>query len=278
MICLPSYGAAAATAFIALGHLFHAVTGERSRFRQRLLRLYIIYEVKFLRLVLWGIDTRLGRSRVGERLIWWGFGAWLKRWAETGTAMSPAEVRTFFEALPPEFETAIGNCRCKTARGGPCGRFAQGVCTHPLTTEITVRWGTPYYREGYPGEYRVITRGEAVRRIEELRALRHAPHIYFFCVADTREGKEFAICNCCKGACIPIEVNRRRMPIMTRGTQRARTDPSICTRCFTCREVCLYEVVTVRDGRPHVGDCHGCAVCMHNCPSGAIRMLPAAPA
>jgi Pyruvate/2-oxoacid:ferredoxin oxidoreductase delta subunit len=261
-------------ALAALGHVFHAVTGERSRIRQYFLRLYIIYEVKFLRLVLWGINTPIGRTRLGEKLIWWFFGAWLKRWAETGRAMSADEVRHFFTTLPPEFETAIGNCRCKIARGAPCRRFYDGTCTHPRETEITVRWGTRFYREGYPGEYRLIPREEAVKRIEALRAMRHAPHMYFFCVADGREGKEFVICNCCKGACVPIEVNRRRMPIMSRGTGRAVVDYAKCVSCFTCREVCLYDVVGERGGKPFIGNCHGCAVCVHNCRAAALSMVP----
>ena len=270
MIARPAL--ALALALPVLGHLFHRVTGERSPVRQYFLRLYIIYELKFLRFVLWGINTWLGRTRLGERLIWWGFGAWLKRWAETGAPMSREEVRTFFATLPPEFETAIGACRCKIARGGPCWRFAEGICMHPTETEITVRWGTPYYREGYPGEYRVIPRDEAVRRIEVLRAMQHAPHMYYFCVADTWRDKEFAICNCCKGACVPLEVNRRRMPILSHGTHAAVIDREKCVRCLTCVRVCLYEVVADDGGRPLIGDCHGCAVCQHSCPSGAIAM------
>lgn len=261
-----------AIAFPALAHVFHALTSERSGFRLWFLRLYVIYEVRFLRLVLRVLESRLGRTRAAESLIWWGFGAWLKKWGETGRAMSRDEVRVFFETLPPEFETAVGGCRCKVARGRPCGRFFEGKCTHPTETEIAVRWGTPFYREGYPGEYRVISRADAVRTIEGLRALRHAPHIYFFCVAGTFEAKEFVICNCCKGACVPLEVNRRGMPIMTRGLGRAVIDRSRCTRCFTCREVCLYEVVADDHGEPAIGDCHGCAVCARNCPAGAITL------
>lgn len=257
-----------------LAHVFHAVTGERSRLRLFFLRLYVIYEVKFLRLVLFVLGTRIGRTRFGESLIWWSFGTWLRRWGETGRAMDEEKVRAFFENLPPEFETAIGGCRCKVARKGPCWRFEKGICPHPTETEIAVRWGTQFYREGYPGEYRVIPRSEAERRIEELRALRHAPHIYYFCVADTFEGKEFVICNCCKGACVPLEVNRRRMPIMRHGGRRAVIDRTKCARCFTCREVCLYDVVVEREGWPHIGDCHGCAVCARNCPSGAITIVP----
>ena len=97
------------------------------------------------------------------------------------------------------------------------------------------------------------------------------------CAACQLDGECGPGARCCKGACVPLEVNRRRMPIITHGTQRAAIDRATCMRCFTCREVCLYEVVVARDGQPVIGDCHGCAVCMHNCPSGAIRMREAAP-
>jgi len=259
---------------IIIGHIFHFITGEKSSFRRFFLDLYIRYEVGFLRLVLAVIESPVGKTRLCSRLIWWTFGKWLKKWGETGHPMSPEEVDLFFSNLPTEYEIAIGNCRCKTARAKPCRRFYEKKCAHPMETEITVRLGTKYYMDGYPGEYRIISKEKAVERINSLWKMGHAPHIFYFCVAGGLAGKEFVICNCCKGACVPIEVNRRGMPIVMHGTARASIDYGLCRSCFNCMEMCLYDAIGKNaDGKPFITKCHGCGVCAYTCPSGAIKVM-----
>jgi len=257
---------------IIIGHIFHFFTDEKSSFRRFFLNLYIRYEVGFLRLVLCVIESPLSKNRFASRLIWWTFGKWLKKWGETGHPMSPEDVERFFSSLPPGYGLAVGNCRCKTARKKPCKRFYEKKCKHPLETEITVSLGTKYYMDGYPGEYRIISKQEATERISSLRKMGHAPHIFYFCVAGGLDRKEFVICNCCKGACVPIEVNRRGMPIVMPGTKRASIDYRLCRSCGNCTDACLYESIKNIDGKPYISECHGCGVCSYTCPSGAIKL------
>jgi MinD superfamily P-loop ATPase len=60
------------------------------------------------------------------------------------------------------------------------------------------------------------------------------------------------------------------------GGQVAAINPTLCTGCGICAEVCRFEAVTVQDGRHSIDSiaCEGCATCMTQCPTKAIRMEP----
>lgn len=67
------------------------------------------------------------------------------------------------------------------------------------------------------------------------------------------------------------------------GGSRARIEPSSCTACGTCKEVCRFGALS-QDGPPNRKGgktfrvdplaCEGCGVCSHFCPTGAVRFSP----
>jgi NAD-dependent dihydropyrimidine dehydrogenase PreA subunit len=52
-------------------------------------------------------------------------------------------------------------------------------------------------------------------------------------------------------------------------------DPSKCTGCGRCIEVCPREVLYLNDGKAHISDrdlCIECGACANNCEFGAITV------
>ena len=57
--------------------------------------------------------------------------------------------------------------------------------------------------------------------------------------------------------------------------RRAVVDPSRCTGCGICQDVCPQDAVRVtRVAAIDVTRCTGCGTCVMYCPQGAIRLLP----
>jgi MinD superfamily P-loop ATPase len=58
------------------------------------------------------------------------------------------------------------------------------------------------------------------------------------------------------------------------GGSIARVDPSICTGCGTCTEICRFEAVAKNGDRYRIDElaCEGCAACVYQCPVEAIEM------
>ena len=53
----------------------------------------------------------------------------------------------------------------------------------------------------------------------------------------------------------------------------AHIDPDVCTDCGICREYCRFDAID-EFFRVWEQSCEGCALCLHVCPSGAVRMEP----
>jgi len=53
----------------------------------------------------------------------------------------------------------------------------------------------------------------------------------------------------------------------------AHIDPDVCTDCGICREYCRFDAID-ESFRVWEQSCEGCALCLHVCPSGAVRMEP----
>lgn len=54
-----------------------------------------------------------------------------------------------------------------------------------------------------------------------------------------------------------------------------RLDPSKCTGCLRCLDVCPHAVLAASDGKAAIADrdaCMECGACSRNCPSGALSV------
>lgn len=58
------------------------------------------------------------------------------------------------------------------------------------------------------------------------------------------------------------------------GLKRATLDPSTCSSCGACIDLCRFDAIAVHEGLIRIEpiSCEGCAVCFHICPNHAITM------
>ena len=55
---------------------------------------------------------------------------------------------------------------------------------------------------------------------------------------------------------------------------KAKVDREKCTGCKRCLDICLFDGITEKDGKPFINDsCDGCGVCWSFCPNKAIEMV-----
>ncbi len=59
------------------------------------------------------------------------------------------------------------------------------------------------------------------------------------------------------------------------GGKKASIDPSKCTACGRCLQVCRFDAVTAGPFKISETSCEGCGVCVWNCPAGAINFSEA---
>lgn len=59
------------------------------------------------------------------------------------------------------------------------------------------------------------------------------------------------------------------------GGKKASIDPSKCTSCGRCLEVCRFDAVSAGPFKITETSCEGCGVCVWNCPAGAINFSEA---
>ncbi|MCX5865920.1 MAG: 4Fe-4S binding protein [Proteobacteria bacterium] len=91
------------------------------------------------------------------------------------------------------------------------------------------------------------------------------------------DGKFVSVCFCCHCCCLggafknlPAEHFNRISPRLE-GLKIEVTDT--CTGCGTCVEYCLYEAITIEDGRAvHSEICRGCGRCATYCPANAVSI------
>ena len=56
-------------------------------------------------------------------------------------------------------------------------------------------------------------------------------------------------------------------------------NPTTCTGCGTCTDVCPVEAISMEDGKAVISlGCNDCGACPRVCPEGAIRKKTVVPA
>lgn len=58
------------------------------------------------------------------------------------------------------------------------------------------------------------------------------------------------------------------------GGEKAMIDPSLCTGCGICRELCRFQAIEEKNGSYAVSEyaCEGCGVCGYVCPRNAVTL------
>ena len=129
---------------------------------------------------------------------------------------------------------------------------------------------------------RIITREQAIKHAQRAVGLGLVPMTgkvrvdnSLFWVKD--EKKLLTVCFCCDCCCMmgylkhtPGEhLDKVMTPI--EGISLEVTDE--CIGCGTCVEHCIFEAITVENGRAvHSGQCRGCGRCERYCPNNAVRI------
>ena len=63
---------------------------------------------------------------------------------------------------------------------------------------------------------------------------------------------------------------------MINTNHRIEFDPEKCVGCKKCENVCIYEAISIKDGKCHIDPekCDGCGLCPSVCRVGAISIHP----
>jgi ferredoxin len=245
------------------------LTGEESKLRLLVLKVYARFEVQLLKVFWLLFQSPLMRSNLTRKLLWYSSAKFMAERAIAGMPMTLPEAEQFVDGLPDDSAIALGPCRCRLAIGHKAG------CTHPLMTDIVILTGTPLWLDIFPQDYQVVSKEETkqVMRDASDKGLFQSVfrHMYF------RGNRNFfVICNCCKEACLPVIGYRKFKPEGLKfiaSASVAQENPELCQGCGTCVETCPFEERGLSGGRSWTMNCEGCGLCARSCPNAAIQMV-----
>jgi NAD-dependent dihydropyrimidine dehydrogenase PreA subunit len=239
---------------------------EESGLRKFMLRHYAWFEVRLLAVFYWLIRRPFMSKPLVNKFFYYAMAKFAGEHMVAGQAMTLEEMLEFIDELPEESRLAVGPCRC---------RLATHACDHPLETDIVILTGTQIWLDLFPNDYRVISKEEAKRIVEESYELGLVPmldrHMYYHGTTNY-----FVICNCCKCACLPIwayRIYKRSGYHFIPSVYRSVVDLERCEGCGACVDICAFEERRLKDGKVEVLDCQGCGQCVRVCPNQANRMV-----
>ncbi len=245
------------------------LTGEESKLRLMVLKIYARFEVQLLKILWFTMHTPLVKIDFTRKLMYWSLAKFMAEVAIVGQPMTLAEAEDFVRNMPAKSKVALGPCRCRLAIGHRAG------CTHPLMTDMVIATGVPLWLDIFPDDYREISRDEAVQVMRDARASGLIQivdrHMYY-----RGSANYFVLCNCCKEACLPVVGYRtfktERLKFIA-SPSVVEHDAALCEGCGTCVELCPFEERKLEAGISVTLNCQGCGLCVEHCEKRALTMV-----
>ncbi len=245
------------------------ITGEESKLRLLILKIYARFEVQLLKVFWFTFKTPLMKFDVTRKLMYFSLAKFMAEMAIVGQPMTLEQAEDFVRNMPEQSQIALGPCRCRLAIGHRAG------CTHPLMTDMVIATGVPIWLDIFPADYEVISRDEAVQVMRDARAKGLIQivdrHVYF-----RGNANYFVLCNCCKEACLPIvgyrKFKQEKMKFIP-SLSVVEHDKELCAGCGTCVEICPFEERELSAGKSITLNCQGCGLCVDYCERGALSMM-----
>ena len=231
-------------------------------------KLYAVLEPVILKLLDWMLKSRLIGGNKAGRLLLKGL-AKLLWFLPHGVVVDYAALERLLVWIEKQGDShiVIGPCVCKRALG---------VREEPYMTNMTILYGAEIYKEVLPEEYRFISKDEALRMLKEFE--KHGlVHAVFACFNSSKW--TFVICNCDRKYCVPLRAYLKVREGMYPGSLVAEVSAELrrgTEECGECMEVCPFNAVEFRDGKPYVDKdrCMGWGLCVERCPADARRLVP----
>jgi ferredoxin len=157
----------------------------------------------------------------------------------------------------PEF--CVSNCGCREGQKRPCARSRHDVC---LMFDLKA--------SASGSGKRPLTRAEAEALLNEARGAGLVCRPFR---TPDRSGTE-GVCFCCNDCCGYFLDPQEKCD---RGKTEQATDPSACTNCGACVDICFFQARKIGAGGELNVDrdkCYGCGNCLPTCPVGAITLAP----
>ncbi len=245
------------------------ITGEESKLRLLILKIYARFEVQLLKVFWFIFKTPLMKVDITRKLMYYSLAKFMAEMAIVGQPMTLQQAENFIRNMPEDSQVALGPCRCRLAIGHRAG------CSHPLMTDMVIATGVPIWLDVFPEDYHVINREEAVQLMRDARAEGLIQivdrHLYY-----RGSANYFVLCNCCKEACLPIvgyrKFKRENMKFIPSPSVVSH-DVALCRGCGTCVELCPFEERALESGRSVTLNCQGCGLCVDHCENKALSMV-----
>jgi len=245
------------------------ITGEESKLRLMILKVYARFEVQLLKVFWFTFKTPLMKFDITRKLLFYSLAKFMAEIAIAGQPMTLEEAETFVRNMPEDSQVALGPCRCRLAIGHRAG------CSHPLMTDMVIATGAPLWLDVFPDDYKVISRDEAVQVMRNARSKGLIQivdrHLYY-----RGSANYFVLCNCCKEACLPVVgyrmFKRERMKFIP-SPSVVKHDVELCIGCGTRVELCPFEERALDSGKSVTFNCQGCGLCVTHCERQALAMV-----
>ncbi len=220
---------------------------------------YLNVEEDFIRDLLLGSETRLGRVFVQEEVL------------SNDNAIHILDFERASNVIQTATKIGIGMCYCRHKM-----QHVGKACDAPMDICMTFNGaGTSLIKAGFARQVDVSEGMELLHQAYE--------HNLVQCGENVRQGVNF-ICNCCS-CCCEFLVNAKKFgslqPIHT-SNFITQADTSACIGCGKCIKACPIEAISYLNPTPGNKEkpkvqidreiCLGCGVCVRSCPTKALSL------